>query len=64
MKSELLEFYPDTSEESVFVVGTPQFESYVMSKYDISEAKFRDKFGLNSKTKIICYSCADVNWCK
>lgn len=61
MKSELLEFYPDTSEESVFVVGTPQFESYVMSKYDMSEANFRDKFGLNSNTKIICYSCADAS---
>lgn len=61
MKSELLEFYPHTAKETVFVVGTPQFEPYVMSKYDITEANFRDKFGLNSNTKIICYSCADAS---
>ncbi len=61
MKQELLYFYPTVSTEKVKVVGTPQFEPYVMSKYQTTASAFYAKFELDSSLKIICYSCADVS---
>ncbi|GGF68849.1 hypothetical protein [Wenyingzhuangia marina] len=59
MKQELLEFYPEVSPNHIKVVGTPQFEPYVLDRYHISRDEFYNKFNLNSSQKIICYSCAD-----
>jgi len=59
MKKELLEFYPKTEKNSVQVVGTPQFEPYVLDKYTIAKDNFLAKFKLNPQKKVICYSCAD-----
>jgi len=61
MKEELLYFYPNVKNEEVQVVGTPQFEPYVLDKYKSSRENFLAKFGLDSTKKIICYSCADVS---
>jgi hypothetical protein len=61
MQSELIHFYPNVSIENVKVVGTPQFEPYVMSKYETTAAEFYAKFGLDATLKTICYSCADVS---
>ena len=61
MKEELLYFYPNTKNENVKVVGTPQFEPYVMSKYETTADNFYKKFHLDSAIKTICYSCADVS---
>jgi hypothetical protein len=61
MKTELLYFYPKVSEDKVKVVGTPQFEPYVLPKYGITAEEFHLKFNLDPNTKIICYSCADVS---
>lgn len=61
MKEELLYFYPNVKNENVTVVGTPQFEPYVMEKYQTTKASFFTKFSLDSTKKIICYSCADVS---
>lgn len=61
MKTELLYFYPKVSEDKVKVVGTPQFEPYVLPKYETTAAEFHLKFNLDINTKIICYSCADVS---
>lgn len=61
MKNELLRFYPFTNPDNVSVVGTPQFEPYVLSDYDLSEAEFYNILGLNSEEKTICYSCADAS---
>ena len=61
MKSELLYFYPNVSNEKVKVVGTPQFEPYVMPKYEITADDFYTKFRLDVSLKTICYSCADVS---
>jgi hypothetical protein len=61
MQSELLYFYPMVKKEKVKVVGTPQFEPYVMPKYETIADAFYAKFGLDSKLKAICYSCADVS---
>ncbi len=61
MKEELLYFYPNVKNENVTVVGTPQFEPYVMEKYQTTRAAFFAKFNLDTTKKIICYSCADVS---
>ena len=61
MQSELLYFYPMVPTEKVKVVGTPQFEPYVMPKYETTAEAFHAKFRLNTDLKTICYSCADVS---
>jgi CDP-glycerol glycerophosphotransferase (TagB/SpsB family) len=42
-------------------MGTPQFEPYVMAKYETTFEKFQAKFHLDENSKTICYSCADVS---
>lgn len=61
MQSELLYFYPKVTKEKVKVVGTPQFEPYVMPKYETTAEDFCKKFQLDADLKTICYSCADVS---
>jgi hypothetical protein len=61
MKAELLYFYPNVPTEKVKVVGTPQFEPYVMPKYETTLKDFYAKFRLDVNLKTICYSCADVS---
>lgn len=60
MKEELLTFYPNVIEKQVKVVGTPQFEPYVMPKYESEINEFYAKFNLKADLKTICYSCADA----
>ena len=61
MQSELLYFYPMVEKEKAKVVGTPQFEPYVMPKYKTKNEDFYTKFKLDANLKTICYSCADVS---
>jgi hypothetical protein len=61
MKKELLYFYPNVKEREVRVVGTPQFEPYVMDKYKTEKQDFYGKFALQESKKIICFSCADAS---
>ncbi|MEL1252664.1 hypothetical protein AAEO57_02650 [Flavobacterium sp. DGU38] len=61
MKEELLYFYPNVKKENVRVVGTPQFEPYVLKKYETVREHFVSKFALDDHKKIICFSCADVS---
>jgi CDP-glycerol glycerophosphotransferase (TagB/SpsB family) len=61
MQSELLYFYSNVEKEKAKVVGTPQFEPYVMPKYETTLEDFYAKFRLNVNLKTICYSCADVS---
>lgn len=61
MKDELLYFYPSVKDANVKVVGTPQFEPYVMPSYEITKEDFYKKLGLDASKKVICYSCADVS---
>jgi hypothetical protein len=61
MKKELLYFYPNVKAKNVKVVGTPQFEPYVIKKYETTRENFINKFGLDINKKTICYSCADVS---
>ncbi|OIQ22714.1 hypothetical protein [Lacinutrix sp. MedPE-SW] len=60
MKKELIHFYPNTIPENVKVIGTPQFEPYVMEQYKTQKSNFFQKFNLDASKKVICYSCADA----
>ncbi len=61
MKSELLHFYPNVNPENVQIVGTPQFEPYVLKRFETSKEIFLSKYDLDSDKKIICYSCAEIS---
>jgi hypothetical protein len=61
MRSELLYFYPNVKKNKVTVVGTPQFEPYVMPQYKTTIEDFYIRFQLDSNLKTICYSCADIS---
>lgn len=60
MKKELLQFYSKVKPENVEVVGTPQFEPYVLDRYKTTKDEFQQKFGLDSSKKTICFSCGDI----
>ncbi|TBX69246.1 hypothetical protein EZL74_07685 [Flavobacterium silvisoli] len=61
MKKELLHFYSGITPESVEIVGTPQFEPYVLDRYKSSKEAFCHKFGINPSLKTICFSCGDIS---
>jgi len=60
MQKELKQFYNKIEVENIKVVGTPQFEPYVMDQYKTSKIDFCRKFNLDSSKKIICFSCGDI----
>ncbi len=59
MKADLLEFYPNVKEENIAVVGTPQFEPYVMKKYGYEKAEFIREFSINPDIPTIFFTCND-----
>lgn len=64
MKTELQQFYSSVKEEDIEVVGTPQFEPYVLNRYKVSEEDFVLKFQLNPNFRTICFSCGDISTSK
>jgi hypothetical protein len=60
MKKEISFFYPNTDKSKIKVVGTPQFEPYILNRYSTTKETFFSKFKLDTQKKIICYSCADA----
>jgi len=64
MKKELLQFYSKVKADAIEVVGTPQFEPYVLDRYKTSKEDFCSKFDLDANKKIICYSCGDITTSK
>lgn len=61
MKAELLQYYPRLQNNQIAVVGTPQFEPYIMPEYQLSEADFFLKFDLKKNQPILLFSCGDVS---
>ena len=59
MKADLLHFYKKVQDNQVHVVGTPQFEPYVMEEFKRDGNWLLERFDLEDDKKIICYSCAD-----
>lgn len=64
MKTELLHFYKKVKAENVVVVGTPQFEPYVLERYQTTKDSFCAKFNLDAAKKTICFSCGDISTSK
>ena len=60
MKTELKHFYKNVKEDNIQVVGTPQFEPYVLERYQATKTLFFEKFNLNPEIKTICFSCGDI----
>jgi len=61
MKEELMYFYPSIKEQDIDVVGTPQFEPYIMEEYKTTKEDFYKKFNLDNSKKTICFSCGDLS---
>jgi hypothetical protein len=61
MKAELLQFYSSITNNQIEIVGTPQFEPYVLERYQSVKGDFISKFNLDSSLKTICFSCGDVS---
>jgi len=59
MKKELLTYYPEVDESSIYITGTPQFEFYYDKSLYIPKDEFCKKFDLNKDRKIICFSGDD-----
>lgn len=59
MKSDLLHFYQSLKPNQIDVVGTPQFEPYVLERYKTSKDDFYKKFDLNPELPIILFTCND-----
>ncbi|TXE12026.1 hypothetical protein FUA26_08160 [Seonamhaeicola algicola] len=64
MKRDLLKFYKSIKENTIKVVGTPQFVPYVMDVYKMQASEFFKDFDLNPKLKTICFSCGDISTSK
>jgi hypothetical protein len=61
MKTELLLLYPEIKNDTVQIVGTPQFEFYFNEKYFKNRDMFFNEFGLDSNKKTICFSANDLS---
>ncbi|MBG6062972.1 hypothetical protein IWX83_002779 [Flavobacterium sp. CG_9.1] len=64
MKRELLHFYSSLKGSAIEVVGTPQFEPYVLERYHVTKQDFLSKFELEPLKKTICFSCGDSSTSK
>lgn len=61
MKDELLHFYKSVKPNQIEIVGTPQFEPYVLNRYGMSREEFLTRFNLKEGQKTILFSCGDVS---
>jgi len=59
MKQELLTFYQSVKEDQIYVVGTPQFEPYIMDEYGQNRNKFINKFKIDGSKPILFFTCND-----
>jgi hypothetical protein len=64
MKKELKQFYNNIKGGQISVVGTPQFEPYVLKRYSMEREQFLKRFDLDGNQQTICYSCGDVSTSK
>lgn len=59
MKRELLYYYPEINDSSVFVTGTPQFEFHYDKSVLVSKDSFFNENNLDFSKKYICFSGDD-----
>ena len=61
MQSELLHFYRSIKAENIHIVGTPQFEPYVLERYQSTKEEFAQKFNIDTSKQTVFFSCGDVS---
>lgn len=61
MKQELLTFYTSIQSDQIAVVGTPQFEPYILPRYGYSANEFHQRFDLDATQPTLLFSCGDVS---
>ena len=61
MKKELLQFYINVNPNSIQVVGTPQFEPFVMENFGYDKDFLIKKFNLDNNKPIILFTCNDAS---
>lgn len=59
MQSDLLHFYQSVKPHQIDVVGTPQFEPYVLERYKTSKEAFYATYNLDSALPVILFTCND-----
>lgn len=59
MQSDLLHFYQSVKPHQIDVVGTPQFEPYVLERYKTSKETFCATYNLDSTLPVILFTCND-----
>lgn len=60
MKEELLKYYPEITEKSIKITGTPQFEQHFNKSLLNSKEAFYEENKLDLNRKYICFSGDDV----
>lgn len=63
-KEELKEFYPQTKDRPIYVVGAPQFDIFFQEKYLRDRAEFCSEQGLDPTRPIIVYAVGSPNFLK
>lgn len=61
MKQELLTFYQSIKEDQIAIVGTPQFEPYVLNKYGYDKETFDKRFKIDHNKPTIFFTCNDAS---
>lgn len=59
MKKELLLFYKSIKADQVTIVGTPQFEPFVLDRYGYQKGELFKKFDLDINKPTIFFTCND-----
>jgi hypothetical protein len=59
MQSDLLHFYKSVKPHQIEVVGTPQFEPYVLERYKTNKDHFYATYNLDPVLPIILFTCND-----
>lgn len=61
MKDELRNYYPDVSEERIFITGTPQFEHYFNLALFEPRQGFLRRHSLDPSRPVVCFSGDDLD---
>ena len=59
MKNELLHFYSSIKQKNIEVVGTPQFEPFVVEKFGYDKNTLIKKFNIDNSLPILFFTCND-----
>lgn len=64
VKQELLDFYPDSRQKPIYVIGPPQFDVFYQDRFFENREEFCRKQGLDSTLPIIVYAVGSPNFLK